>query len=247
MKIDAYLTPFFPEKEAQFDDSVVVMIDVLRASTTISACLNYGAKEIIPSESIDKAVHIYSSLSKESRFLGGERNGVKPSGFDAGNSPDDYPTELVKGKTVIITTTNGTQLFQKCKQAKLKLIAGFVNIDAVTRNVNKFVENNPSITGIVVLCAGTNGRISYEDTLCAGAIIERINGNPDDELTDTAHIAMNLYRAHKNEMFEFLKTREHSLFLQSIGFEKDIDTALTFDRFPVVPVINGNSIKLFED
>lgn len=247
MKIDAYLTPFFPEREAQFNDSVVVMIDVLRASTTISACLNNGAKEIIPSESIDKAVHIYSSLSKESRFLGGERNGIKPSGFDAGNSPDDYPAELVKGKTVIITTSNGTQLFQKCKQAKLKLIAGFVNIDAVTKKINSFTELNPAVTGVVVLCAGTNGRISYEDTICAGAIIEKINGKPEDELTDTAHIAMNLYRAHINEMTDFLKTREHSVFLKNIGFEKDIDTAFSFNKFPVVPAIIGNSIKLIED
>lgn len=247
MKIDAYLTPFFPEREAQFNDSVVVMIDVLRASTTICACLHNGAKEIIPSESIDKAVHIFSSLSKESRFLGGERNGIKPSGFDAGNSPDDYPTESVKGKTVIITTSNGTQLFQKCKQAKLKLIAGFVNIDAIVAKVKSYIEQNESVSGIVVLCAGTNGRISYEDTMCAGAIIEKINGKPEDTFTDTAHIAMNLYKAHKNELNEFLKTREHSEFLKSIGFEKDIDTALSINRFPVVPVIAGNSIKLFED
>jgi 2-phosphosulfolactate phosphatase len=247
MKIDAYLTPFFPEREAQFNDSVVVMIDVLRASTSVAACLYNGAKEIIPSESVDKAVHIYSSLSKESRFLGGERNGVKPSGFDAGNSPDDYSAESVKGKTVILATSNGTQLFQKCKQAKLKIIAGFVNIDAITNKVNAFVENNPTVTGIVVLCAGTNGRISYEDTICAGAIIERVNGRPEDELTDTAHIAMNLYKSHKNEMAEFIKTREHSVFLKSIGFEKDIETALTFNKYPVVPVISGNSIKKIED
>ena len=247
MKIDAYLTPFFPEREAQFDDSIVVMIDVLRASTTITACLFNGAKEIIPSESIDKAVHIYSSLSKESRFLGGERNGVKPSGFDAGNSPDDYPEDLVKGKTVIVTTSNGTQLFQKCKQAKLRLIAGFVNIDAVTEKINSFIENDPSVTGIVVLCAGTNGRISYEDTICAGAIIDKINGKTEDILTDTAHITMNLYKIHKNEISDFLNSREHSSFLRSIDYEKDIDTALTFNKFPVVPIIIGNSIKLFED
>ena len=131
MNIDAFFTSFFPERDNLFDGALVVMIDVLRASSTICASLYNGAKEVIPVENTDKAVHIYSSLSKEIRFLGGERGGVKLKGFDAGNSPLDYKEELVKGKSVVLTTTNGTVIFQKAKKALYRIIGGFVNLTMV--------------------------------------------------------------------------------------------------------------------
>lgn len=244
MKIDAYLTPLFTEKETQFDNSIVLMIDVMRASTTICAALNNSAKEIIAIDTVDKAVQLYSNLSRESRFIGGERNGVKPSGFDAGNSPDDYPEELVKGKTVIVTTTNGTPLFQKCKKAKAKLVAGFINHNAVLEHIEALIAADPTITEVAVLCAGSDSRLAYEDTLCAGAYIDSIiNRFTNVEITDTALAAKSLYQMHAADLKEFIKTREHSQFLEKIGFSKDIDTCLEFNKFPVVPVITGNSIK----
>lgn len=245
MKIDAYLTPQFTEKENQFENTIVLMIDVLRASTTICATLNRAAKEVIAIDSVDKAVQLFTNLSRESRFLGGERNGIKPSGFDAGNSPDDYPEESVKGKTVIITTTNGTQLFQKCKRAKAKLVAGFVNHTAILEYVDKLIAEDANIKEISVLCAGTDGRLSYEDVLCAGAFINSMKKKYTDvQITDTAMAAKSLFNLHSVDLKNFIKSCEHSLFLEKIGFAKDIDTCLEFDKFPVVPIIMGNSIKI---
>lgn len=245
MKIDAYLTPLFPEKELQFDNSIVLMIDVLRASSTICAALANGAKEVITMESVDKAVQLFSSLSRESRFLGGERNGIKQSGFDAGNSPAEYTEDNIKGKNLILTTTNGTQLFQKCRNAKLKLVAGFINLDAVIEYVKKYsLSENFDIN---ILCAGNDGRFSFEDTLCAGAYIENfINIFNISELSDSVLSAMNLFHLHKDNLSDFIKMRDHSRHLQAIGMAEDIDICLEYNKYPVVPVITGNSIKKAE-
>jgi 2-phosphosulfolactate phosphatase len=250
MKIDAFLTPFFPETENQFKDSIVVMIDVFRASTSICAALYNGAKEVIPSSTTEKAVKIYSSLSREVRFLGGERNGVKPNGFDAGNSPDEYAEEKVKDKTVIISTTNGTQIFGKARDAAIRIIGGFVNITRALDYLNENYlddENLNKDIKITFLCAGTNGRLAYEDTLCAGAFINSLKQKHGAmELTDTADAAKNLYNLHSVDLTNFLMQREHAVFLRNIGFEKDIDTALDFNLYPVVPVVSGNAIRIHE-
>ncbi|MDQ1265239.1 MAG: 2-phosphosulfolactate phosphatase [Bacteroidota bacterium] len=249
MKIDTFLTPYFPEKEQQFNDSIVVMLDVLRASTTVCAALYNGAKEIIPSESHDKAVHIFSSLSREIRFLGGETNGLKPNGFDAGNSPLEYTPEAVKGKTVILSTTNGTKIFQKAKQAKIRLIGGFVNITSVINYIVKIYlhENNKDLN-VTILCAGTNGRLSYEDTLCAGAYIHLLKQNfSESNMTDTVLVANDLYNLHSSDMKNFIKDREHAVILQAAGFGNDIEAALSYDIYPVVPIFSGSGIKKLEE
>ncbi len=242
MKIDAFITPYFLETENQFKDSLVVMIDVLRAGTSICSALHSGAKEVIPVETTEKAVHIYSSLSKETRFLGGERQCEKPSGFDAGNSPSEYGEEAVKDKTVIISTTNGTKLFMKAKQSKQKIIGAFVNMDAVTAHIYGEIEKEPS--DVAFLCAGTDGRLSYEDTLCAGAFISELKKRyKDAEMSDTAHAAKSLYNLFSVELEKFIMQREHSRRLIELGYTKDIETALEKNKYPVVPVLSGSSIK----
>lgn len=250
MRIDAYLTPFFPETESLFEGSVIVMIDVLRSGTSICAALNNGAKEIIPCDSLDKAVNVFSSLSKEVRFLGGERNGLKPSGFNAGNSPSEYTQEAVSGKTVIISTTNGTKIYLKAKQSLVRIIGGFVNHSAVMDFIDKKYFNSPEALQsgkIIFLCAGTNGRLSYEDTICAGAFINALKFKYKSvELTDAADASKNLFNLHTVDLMEFMKQREHAGFLCENGFAADVEACLQFDTFPVVPVISGSSIKKFE-
>ena len=250
MKIDAYLTPFFPETESQFEGTIAVMIDVLRSGTSICAALKNGAKEIIPSDSLDKAVSIYNSLSKEVRFLGGERNGQKPSGFNAGNSPSEYQSDAVAGKTVIISTTNGTKIFLKAKQASLRVIGGFANIGAVIGYLEKNYFDTPEAVErakVVFLCAGTNGRLSYEDTICAGAFINILKKKfKPISLTDAADAAKNLYNLHTLDLKDFIKQREHASYLESIGMSADVDICLEYDSYPVVPIISGSSIKKFE-
>lgn len=243
--IDAFLTPFFPETETQFDDAVIIMIDVLRASSTVCAALKNGAKEVITSDTLDKAVSIYSNLSKDVRFLGGERNSLKPNGFDAGNSPLEFTEEVVSQKNVVLTTSNGTKVFQKAKQAKCRLVGGFVNIDAIIAYIdNEFMHLDKENLNITILCAGTDGRLSYEDTLCAGAYIDSLcRLRPDAHSTDTALASRNLFELHSDNLAEFLKTREHAGALIEKGFARDIEICFSYNIYPVVPVIDGTSIK----
>ena len=127
--IDAFITPYFPETEAQFDRSNVVLIDVLRACTSICTALENDALEIIPAESLEKAINKYSFLDKDNTILAGERNASKPKGFDLGNSPFEFDKETVSGKTIIFTTTNGTKLFKKAQKAKNRIIGCLININ----------------------------------------------------------------------------------------------------------------------
>lgn len=245
MLIDAYLTPEFKETDNQFNNSIVIMIDVLRASTTVCSALYHGAKEVIPVETTDKAVKIYSSLSKDVRFLGGERNGVKLNGFDAGNSPLEYTDDKILNKSIILTTTNGTLTFNKAKVANYKIVGGFININAIIVFVNEILSDHTNINKIIFLCAGNNGRLSFEDTLCAGAFINEFSGQLQDKvLTDTALAASDLYKHHFDNLVDFLKSRDHGSHLQKIGFEKDLDISFSMNIYPVVPLVNGNTIKL---
>jgi len=248
MKTEVFFTQFFPERENLFSGTAVVMIDILRASTTVCAALYNGAREVIPVDSPDKAVRIYNSLSREARFLGGERNGIKPAGFDAGNSPSEYSPEAIRDKTVILSTTNGTKIFGKAGNARIKIIAGFVNISLVTKLLSGYIQNNNEInSGIFFLCAGSDGRFSYEDTLFAGSILNSlIELGYDLKLTDSAHAALSLYRLNLPNLKDFIETREHATMLKEYNFGEDIRTALTYDLFPVIPVISGSSITKLE-
>lgn len=246
MIVDAFFSPYFPEKENLFDNSLVVMLDVLRASTTICSALYHGAKEVIPIETTEKAIAIYSSLSREIRFLGGERGGMKPAGFDAGNSPLEYSSENIKGKSVILTTTNGTVLFQKAKRAKYRIIGCFANLSVVLNKIKSSIDEIEKNGGhIFIICAGNNGRFSYEDVLSAGAFISELNKfDGNFNLTDAALSMKDLFSLHKDNIYDFLSGCEHPSYLKSIGLEEDIKLCLEIDKFPVVPIISGNSIKL---
>lgn len=248
IKLDTYFTPLFPEEEEQFKDHIVVMIDVLRASSTICAAFYNGAREIIPFDEVGKAVGVYANLSKESRFLGGERDGVKQEGFDAGNSPLEYTSDRIEDRTIIFTTSNGTKIFVKAKQAKKRYIGAFVNLNIVLNEIYSYIENDKKEgkdTNITFLCAGTNGRVSYEDMTCAGAFLDSLNKKYTDcELTDSAEVAKNLYTLHSPVLGEFLKTKSHARHLESLGMSEDIEICFEIDKYPVAPVMSESSIVL---
>lgn len=244
MKIEVFFIPSFAENDEMFRNSIVIFIDVLRAGTTLVTALHNGAKEVIPVESLDKAINIYSNLSKETRFLGGERNGLKPNGFNAGNSPKEYSLEAVQGKTIVLTTTNGSKIFQKAKNALYRLVGCFVNKSSIENFTLQKVEQESNINNIFILCAGTNGKLSMEDTLCAGAFVDTfINNLKIDELADSSRVALELYNFHKDDMIDFIKLSEHSKFLNSIGFNDDIEVSLTQDLYDIVPKFSGISVK----
>ena len=247
MDINLFFNHTFKENENQFEKSIVVMSDVLRASSTICAALYNGAKEIIPTTNSEQAMNIYTSLDRASRFIGGEQNLQKPAGFDAGNSPTEYTHEKVSGKTIILTTTNGTPLFTKAKSSKMRLIAGFVNFNIVLDKIKELIEQNESTQeyqSIDLICAGNFDSFSYEDTLCLGGLIEHILQIKDDfRLNDSARASRNLFIYHKNDLFGFLRTCDHSQKLSQNNLANDLDICFTWNLYPVLPIIEGLSIK----
>jgi 2-phosphosulfolactate phosphatase len=243
MLINAYLTSNFKEDENQFAKSIVVYVDALRASTTIAAAIHNGAKEIIPAEEADQAMKIYASLDRSIRIIGGEKNMMKPDSFDFGNSPLEYTREKIEGKTIIFTTTNGTRIFTKAKSSKHRIIAAYVNFDKVMEYIQHSLSTNSEIDNISFLCAGNNGLFSFEDTLCIGGYISELTKSGRFELQDAACAAKDLFDYHKENIFDFLKSRDHCKKMYAAGLAEDIEESFSWNKYPSLPIIEGISIK----
>lgn len=243
MNINTFFVPNFEIEEDYFNNSICLYIDVLRASSTICAAIMNGAKEIIPVSDTEQAMKIYSGLDREIRLIGGEKNMQKPANFNLGNSPLDYSKEVVEGKTIIFSTTNGTNILQYGKNSQHRIITAFVNFHKTIENIETIIKNNNKIDFINILCAGNNTLFSYEDTLCAGNLISELVKLSHAELTDSAHSVKVLFEFHKIDLFNFIKSRDHAQRMATMGLESDIDLCLQYDIFPVVPVIEGISIK----
>ena len=147
--------------------ATAVVIDVLRASTTICHALAAGAREMIPCLEVDEAWRIAAAAVALRPILGGEREGVRIEGFDLGNSPEEYRPETVGGRAIVFTTTNGTAAMAACRAAQRVLIGAFVNFSAMC-------EQSRSRAQVHLICAGTKRKITREDVLCAGAIVDRL-------------------------------------------------------------------------
>lgn len=242
MKIKTYLTPNLNDELESKPDSIFIYIDVLRASTSVCSALFSGAKEIIPAESMEKALTIYKNLSSETSILSGERNGIKPLGFLLGNSPSEFSPALVKDKSIVLTTTNGTIAFNLGKKANFRVLASFTNLTTVVDYIYN-IAINEKIYHCNIVCAGNEGHFAYEDSLCAGAIINQLNNKLQDlELNDSSRLSSEIYNLHKSDLLNFIKSTDHAKILIEKGFENDIDDSLNLDKYPVLPIIKGNNI-----
>jgi 2-phosphosulfolactate phosphatase len=245
MRIDVYLTPGLID-ELQLRDKNVVVIDVLRAGTTIAVALANGAREVIPVESVEAAVKISTSLFGEVVLLGGERGGKMIEGFQLGNSPSEYVEDVVKGKSIVFTTTNGAGAMSKGRYAKRMTIASFVNIARVVDFLRDLKED------IIIVCAGNRtvaSGFSLEDAVCAGMIIHKVmqGDTSGPQLSDSASGALILYRSHARKISKMLEDSEHGRHLIELGFKDDLKTCASVDSVPVLPVLSGNVIRLAQD
>ncbi len=182
-RIDVCLLPSVVAPE-HFVGHTVVVIDVLRATTTIAHALAAGATAVVPCLEVDEARRQAEKLGRENVVTGGERGGLLIEGFDLGNSPRDYTPEAVAGRTIVFTTTNGTAGLLHCQQAQRIVLGSLVNVSAVAEAVR-------TADKLTIVCAGTRGRITREDVFAAGAIVGRLTraaGHPFD-LSPTASIA----------------------------------------------------------
>ena len=212
----------------------VVVIDILRASTTMVHAFASGATQIVPCLTVEQALEVAKTFPPHERLLGGERGGVQIDGFDLGNSPFSYTPEVVGAKTIIFTTTNGTYALQKCHSADEVLIGSFVNLSAV---VAKLVS---TARPFHLLCAGTNRQITAEDILFAGAVLQRVLDTPASQFEIAgvqAQLALDFFNSRGTVTDLFEKTMLESLGGQnliSLGQQQDIQRAMQVDLFDLV-------------
>lgn len=215
------------------DKSIVVIIDVLRATSTIATVLHNGAKAIIPVDSVAECIRIGKQIDS---ITAGERDGKIAEGLAYGNSPFEYPREFIEGKTLVLTTTNGTRLLHIAldKNAKGIITGSFPNLSAVCNYL--VVQNQNVILG----CAAWKNRVNIEDMLFAGAVINRI-GKHFSINCDSSQVALSMYNAAKPDLYEFIKTKNasHYLRLSGYGLQKDMKYCLTEDI--------ANTLVLYED
>ena len=207
----------------------MVVIDILRATSTIATALNNGAKEVIPVDSVEKCIR----LGKEMACItAGERDGKIAEGLQYGNSSFEYPREFVQGKILVLTTTNGTKLLHMAvaKGATEIITGSFLNFSAVCDHL---VENKKNV---ILACAGWKDKINIEDTLFAGAVIQKLKDHFEINC-DASNMAACLYEQAQHDLFEFLKNNNASHYhrLMDFGLEKDIRHCLTPDIANVLP------------
>jgi len=218
-------------------NKIVVVIDVLRSSSTIITALINGAKEVIPVEDMSAAGKIAQNLDSSRYLLSGEKDGITIDGYHLGNSPFEYDEDVVKGKTLILTTTNGTKAITKAQFAKKVIIAGFNNADAVVEELKK--HNGE----IAIICAGWKTRISLEDQLCAGYIIRKLmQGVLPDNARDGARMAFVISEKYENQITEIVHLSNHAMRLIELGFEEDIAYCSQLNSTTVIPVLKEGTL-----
>jgi 2-phosphosulfolactate phosphatase len=223
--IDVCLSPDLMHLYSVHDKTVVV-VDILRATSCMTAAFAHGIKHIRPFASLDDCL----LMKTQNHFTAGERNGEKVDGFDLGNSPFEYMEGKLKGQMIAFTTTNGTQAIVKSLGAKEILIGSFLNLTAIANYLRKGSDN------ILVVCAGWKGKVNLEDTLFAGAIVELLNEDVKPEC-DAPLAAQHLYNLAKHDMVDFLKDSSHVKRLNRLDIHKDIVFCLTPDQYKVVPYL----------
>jgi 2-phosphosulfolactate phosphatase len=213
---------------------VAVVIDVLRATSTMIQALATGAECVVPCGEIDEARQIAGEALAGTIVLGGERGGLKIPGFDLGNSPDEYSSSRVGGRQVAFTTTNGTRALIRAGQARRILVAALANVTAVAEVLR--AESG----AVHIVCAGTDGSITAEDVLCAGGIAQRLieSCGDFDWRDDSTQLAVNLYQScgrDYDRTLQLLRSSRGGRNLIDCGLGADIDWCAKEDRFDIVP------------
>ncbi|MCX8116919.1 MAG: 2-phosphosulfolactate phosphatase [Desulfobacterota bacterium] len=237
MQIDVQLLPI-PVPASSLSRKTVVVIDVLRATSVIVQAISQGALEILPVITVEEAFRRGSTFPEGTVLLGGERGSRKIDGFDLGNSPKEYLPEKVRGKRIVLTTTNGTRAFYSVMSAKEVLAGAFFNIGAVARRCVATGDD------LLIYPSGDTGRFSLEDVVCGGMLIHRILSLGEKaELTDAGQAALILYRRFEADLTEAFRLSIHGRDLIGRGFEEDLPFCARIDVTEVVPVFREGAIR----
>jgi 2-phosphosulfolactate phosphatase len=213
-------------------NSIVVVIDIFRATSSICYGIENGALAIIPVASVEECI----SFEKEGYLLAAERDGKVVAGFDFGNSPFAYAEDKVNGKTIVLTTTNGTHAIDESKKTAHQVIIGsFLNLDAVC-NYLKTQDKD-----VFLLCAGWKNKFNLEDTLFAGAVVNQLK-NESYFLDDASIAADDLYQMAEGDLETYTAKTSHSERLKKLGIEEDIKFCLNLNIVKSIPVLRDNKL-----
>jgi len=240
MKLEVIFSPVQTD-ELFYTGKTTVIIDVLRASTTIVTALTNGAKEIVPVGTIEFAVKVSGGMFGGQTLLGGERNTKKIEGFALGNSPSEYTKEIVSGKTIVFYSTNGSQAIVKAKYSNNLFICAFNNLESLAAHLKELNED------VVILCSGNNNFFSLEDSVCAGRLIQEIADKSSKViLTDSANAASAMYKTFGKNIKKLLRETEHGQLLLNNGYENDLDYCARLNGTNIIPVYSGNALKVLK-
>jgi len=241
------LDVIFTAKEVEtvlVEEKNAVVIDVLRATTTMITALANGCRAIIPVIQPEDGIkllkeRIEAGGQRNAYALGGERGGLIIPGYDFGNSPLEYNPENIKGKTLIFCTTNGTLAINKALNAKRLMLGALVNGKAVAGELKRFGDP------VAIVCAGTEGCFTLEDTLAAGLIIaELLAAKQNLKLTDRAVAALALYRYYEQDLAQAVNLSKHAKRLAVLGFTNDLAYCAKKNVFDLVPFLHDKEIGL---
>ena len=228
--VDVCLSPELLNRH-HLQHKTAVIVDILRATSCITTGLAFGVRSITPLEDLEEC----RLMKQKGYIIAGERNGKKVEGFDIGNSPFEYRQPAFINSKVAITTTNGTLAINRSRMADHVVIGSFLNLGAVADYVRSSEKD------CIIVCAGWKGKVNLEDTLFAGALIDRLSGShkPDG---DSANIALSAYLFNRSRLLEEVKTSEHAIRLKEHGVIKDIEFCMSVDEYQVLPLLRGDEI-----
>jgi len=241
MSIEVFLTSSGIEED-DIRDRTVIVIDVLRACSTIVTALDNGARAVLPVLDMAQASKIASNLDPDVYRLGGERGGEKIEGYHLGNSPLEYTPDEVEGRDIILNTTNGTKALTRTRAARHLVAGSLLNAGRVVDFI-KQVD-----TDVTIVCAGRHNRISLEDTVCAGLILDRLwDGAEPTFVSDAANAAYTLYMHDQPDVSTRLRRGNAVQLLKDMGCEDDIDYCFRVDAVPVLPYYTDNRLVLRDE
>lgn len=229
-EIEVCLTPDLIELY-DLRGKVVVIVDILRATSCITTGIAHGVRSIRPVATLAEC----KDLQNQGYIAAAERGGLKVDGFDLGNSPFSYMQEHLEETDIAMTTTNGTTALTKSLDARQIIIGSFLNISAIVN----YLKKQPY--SIIIHCAGWKGRVNLEDSLYAGALVDALHGYCE-VYNDAPRMALSLYQQGKGDLKKFLENSSHVNRLKKLNLEKDIDFCLKMDQYKVVPVLKNDHI-----
>ncbi len=243
-----YIDILFSRKDfdgRELQDSVVVVADVLRATSVMIEALNNGANAIIPQADEQSARTLYTIMQEQGipLLLAGERDGFKIDGFDLGNSPLEFTPTVVKDKTIIHLTTNGTKTLVAAGGAREIMIASFCNRMAVARLLS---QCSVTVNSILLTASGRFDRYCLEDTVCLGGIIEQygVLSDKQAELSDAAVSALDLYKTYEGRLLEMVRSTVHGRYLESVGLGDDLPECIKLDTTEITPFMKNGRVVL---